>query len=232
MKLFSRSPSKRRVIVKSGTIGIVLGLAMAFCTVKYNEPSPEHNYYGSYSKNVKSLEVRDNCRIKKFGVAPWRVGEKNAEWEQHTRLALVAMGLPVDAIDKAILKLRDKSDGAVGFGNKYGMPTNSKNYYLPAFETTYKKNNIYTVCHASSTDFKDNLQQEFATFYLVEHNGITYHIGEFLACGNVSRFFPAPNGWMPGNSNRGHIVGTVPEPSSFLLVVLGFLLMIFAGRKL
>lgn len=237
MKLFSRSPSKRRVIIRSGVIGIAFGLSLALAGFALHEAEPP-NYYGEYEHTATTVtthvDVRGNCRIQKFGVAPWRQPDdpKDEAWERNTRVALGVMLIPTAAHDEAIRKLRGPADGFIGIGNLDG-----------AFETTFRdRNGVYTVCHASSTDFKDSDQREWATYHSLTHNGKVYTIGEFLACGNVSRFFPelgqgqggrnSPNGSRAGKqavtpNGTASAPLEIPEPGTLLLVLLALGVMIW-----
>jgi hypothetical protein len=250
MKLFSRSPSKRRVIIRSGLAGLLLGGALALAAWGLHEEAAP-NYYGEYKESVKAaaatLDVRDNCKIGKFGVAPWRkqAEPKDAAWEAHTRLALSAMALTPAAVDKAVVALRRAPDTAAVLGNRYGMPINSGSYYLPVFETTFRRSDgVYTICHASTTDFADDQQMEGATVHVIQDGAMTYHIGEFLACGNISRFLPAPPGWLPygmqrpkaavpapGASGAAGAGNQIPEPSSLALGWLALALAFFFGAS-
>lgn len=196
---------------------------------------------------VTPVDVRMGCRIGAFGVAPWlKPGKpKNAAWEQRTRKALAAMGVPDEAAEMALTRMRSgRADDALGMGNMDGTATASGTTYLPSFSTTYMQGGRGVVCHDSQTRFVSDHRQEFAVVYRVAHEDKVYHLGEFLACGNVSRFFPAPPGWTaryphgegaPAVSGRmaqrsdpatGGIIradNAVPEPGTLALMCIAAL---------
>lgn len=184
------------------------------------------------------VDVRSGCRIAAFGVAPWlRPGApKDSQWERRTHKALAAMGVPLDAASEAIKRMRaGASDDAIGMGNVEGVATASGQYYLPSFSTTYAKNGRGTVCHDSATRFASDHRAEYAVVYRIQRGDKTYHLGEFLACGNVSRFFPVSHGGgsmalrkqdggsaqgAPGRAGvaPGPAVNHVPEPGTLALL--------------
>lgn len=184
------------------------------------------------------VDVRSGCRIAVFGVAPWlRPGApKDAQWERRTHKALAAMGVPLDAAREAVKRMRaGASDDAIGMGNVEGVAMASGQYYLPVFSTTYSKNQRGTVCHDSQTRFASDHRVEYAVVYRIQHGDKTYHLGEFLACGNVSRFFPAP----PGNVMRNQLGGTpqsqlgnnVPEPGTWALLCAALAGLYFVRKR-
>lgn len=198
------------------------------------------------------VDVRSGCRIVAFGVAPWlRPGApKDAQWERRTHKALAAMGVPMDAASEAIKRMRaGASDDAIGMGNVEGVAMASGQYYLPSFSTTYAKNGRGTVCRDSATRFASDHRAEYAVVYRIQHGDKTYHLGEFLACGNVSRFFPAPAGsgamalrWQdegsaqgaPGRAGPapGKAINHVPEPGTWALICAALVGIGFSLRQL
>lgn len=263
--LTSRSPNKRRLIVRYTAVGVALGAAVAgaaFYTPK--APAGQPDYYGApvyidHAPSASPVDVRTGCRIAAFGVAPWlpKGHARGMQWESATRRALAAMDLPDTVIDTAIARLRaGNPDEAIGMGNFEGQGTSTNALYLPAYSTTYRSGERYTVCHDSQTRFLSADRREYAIVYRIQHQGQTFHIGEFLACGNVTRFFPAPPGWRAvppaaahgapvpgvppaaGLPHGGHIApipvpgqpNAVPEPSSLALALAGLAVVIGASR--
>lgn len=192
-------------------LGAVLGIAAALCGQALYEHGlpdrlPAAHEHGTLqaldpaqaTRHTTPVDVRSGCRIAVFGVAPWlRPGSpKGAAWEHRTRKALAAMGLPEGAASTAIDRMRaGKADDALGMGNADGVGTASGRVYLPSFATTYMLGDRGVVCHDSQTRFASDYRREYAVVYRVAHGSAVYHLGEFLACGNVSRFTPAPPGW-------------------------------------
>ena len=195
----------------------------------------------------QTFETRAACVIPQFGRYPWReVGAPmDDRWEAATRAALTKQGLPAGAVTVALSRLRAVTpDEFVGFSNTHGV-SSSRALYLPTFATTWRRGGQWVLCESSRTNFRSDTQFEHALLYRVPYLGREYHVGMFLACGNVSVFTPAPSGWMPpvpraeprglvvppGASGRGlplpgGPVHEVPEPGSLALMIaaLGALL--------
>lgn len=189
----------------------------------------------------QTFEVRSSCAIPQFGRYPWRVvgGTMNAQWETATRSALGKAGLPAGAVDVAIRRLKGVTpDDFVGFTNTHGLSSRGDATYLPTFATTWRNGDRWVLCERSRTNFRSDTQSEHALLYRVPHEGRVWHVGMFLACGNVSVFTPAPLGWVPplpraeprglvvppdasgrGLPLPGDAVREVPEPGSFALMV-------------
>lgn len=217
-------------------------------TLQALDPAQETQY-------TAPVDVRTGCRIAVFGVAPWlKPGKpKDAAWERRTRKALSAMGLPEQAMGQTIERMRaGRADDALGMGNVDGIATASGQTYLPSFSTTYMQGQRGVACHDSQTRFVSDYRREYAVVYRVAHAGTVYHLGEFLACGNVSRFFPAPPGWagsapqasIPGSSQSdaaaisqrrsGAAAVTThetPEPGTLALLGIAIACMGFPGKR-
>ena len=208
----SRRPRRRRANRPLWTaLGIVAGAAAALTGQALYEhglpgQAPATHEHGTLqvldpvqaTGRTTPVDVRSGCRIAVFGVAPWlKPGSpKDAAWEQRTRKALAAMSLPAGAVGAAIDRMRaGRADDALGMGNVEGVGTASGQTYLPSFTTTYMQGERGVVCHDAQTRFVSDYRREYAVVYRIAHGGVVYHLGEFLACGNVSRFTVAPPGW-------------------------------------
>lgn len=227
--------------------GFMLGVALcglAAVSLNFSKPG-RADFYGESmpaKPGTTHINVKFKCLISAFGVAPWRAPGKDytPQWELATADALFNVGVPKEAAPLAIAKLKDKPDGAIGMGNTHGTLSNGPQLFYPVFATTYKMGEQYTACLGSATNFNSDARQEFATVHRFVYKGETYWLGEFLACGNVTRFYPAPPGWVPftvppggvapspgPNSGPGGtdrfgpgVVHQVPEPSSPFLLML------------
>ena len=218
--------------------------AIAFGTVQFHT----YNDYGDVQKLALDAEtpvdLRSGCRIAVFGTAPWlKPGHaKDKAWELRTHKALALMGIPPGAANVAVERMRiGKADDAIAMGNTTGIGLSSGQVYAPRFTTTYLKNGRGAVCRDSRTRFRSVEQMEYAVLYKIQHAGKTYHLGEFLACGNVSQFMvrdpAAPiqpgdvqsEALIPGAPMHPEmpVVNEVPEPSTLALLCLALLL----GRK-
>jgi hypothetical protein len=228
---------------------------VAFGAVQFHT----YNDYGDAQRLALDTEtpvdLRSGCRIAVFGTAPWlKPGRaKDKAWELRTHKALALMGIPPEAANIAVERMRSgKADDAVAMGNTTGIGLSSGQVYAPRFTTTYLKNGRGAVCRDSRTRFRTDTQMEYAVLYKIQYAGRTYHLGEFLACGNVSQFMvrdPAapirPGGTQseapiqPGDAQSEAlipgvpmypempVVNEVPEPSTLALLCLALLL----GRK-
>lgn len=190
-------------------------------------PDTWRNDYGTLTQTMRSpmdgvnIGVYKDCFIREFGRAPWRAfGQPRDEaWEVKTRFALVAMGVPAEAIPGAIAAMRRGPQGQLGMSNLDGTDMLVK--YEPTFTTTYTKDGRNGVCLNSRTRFATNDQREVADIYRINHRGEWYILGEFRACGNVSRFYPSmpelpmpdpmPGAVRPGPGAVGPI-GPAPAP--------------------
>ena len=147
------------------------------------------------------VRIRMGCKIGVFGVAPWRPqsAARDHLWEHKTRLAFGTMGLPPEAAAMAVRRIQHgQPDGAIAMSNTHGTAVvGEAGLYLPVFHTTSSTGDLHASCIGSTTNFGNDHRSEHATVYRVRHEGVTYHVGEILVCGNVTRFFPAPPGWMP-----------------------------------
>lgn len=212
MHIFSRSPAKRRVQVRTALITalvclpmLAIGPAVTYA-VRQADKAPA-DYYGapvkldtSASATAPLFDERTGCRISRFGVAPWRPNgaPRDERWADMTGRALRAAGLPEEAAAKAIVAMRTgKADETAGLGNDHGQAHTSGMYFRKGFDTTYRVGNHYTLCHDSATRFTDPSRQESTTIYRIPHGGQVYFVGEFLTCGNVTRFYPAPPAALP-----------------------------------
>jgi hypothetical protein len=229
VNILSTNPAKRRVQVKAAlvTCGAIFTLAATIKAVVHALVPTTNNpgdYYGSAVRLDMAapnaalfFDERADCRISRFGAAPWRtISEpRNDRWANMTVRALRAAGLPEEAARDAVAMLRNaKPDETLGMGDFFGQGHNSAMLFLPSFTTTYRVGNRYTVCHNSATRFGTE-RQESATVYRVPHNGKVYFVGEFLACGNVSRFYPAPmdaQNALPAPGARGSSLAPYPSP--------------------
>lgn len=239
--------------------GFLLGVALSgFAAVGINSFTPQTraDFYGEdmpAKPGTTHIKTKFKCLISAFGVAPWRAPGKDytPQWELATTEALFNMGVPKEGIPLALEKLKDKPDGAIGMGNTHGTLSNGSQLFYPVFATTYKMGEQYTACLGSTTNFMVDTRQEFATVHRFVYKGETYWLGEFLACGNVTRFYPAPPGWVPftvppggspgagpGGSGPGGadrfgpgVVHKVPEPSSVLLLALCLGIAIWARKN-
>lgn len=213
--------------------GLLAGAAAAAAIV----PRTPADFSGIVvSRPASDFEVRRNCRIGRFGVAPWLKpgAPKDAKWAVKTRQALEAMGVPAAAVER----LQGPPDGEVRVGNLDGQ-----------FHTTFRSGAKYVTCLDSQTRFADDEQTEVADLYRFED----YHIVVFRVCGNVSRIFPAAPAAPPSASGTpgpppslGDAPGPgqapswtpgpggpyeVPEPSTLVLFGLAFAAALWAGRK-
>lgn len=203
-------------------------------------PTVKADYYGSMVAPDSSIhvpvDIKKGCKIAAFGVAPWLApgAVRSPAWEVATQKALLGMGVPVEAAQRAIVALRSGSGGSpVGMSDSHGVSTIDNVIYYPTFNTTYKIAERYAVCNESRTNFGNNQRQEYAIVYRVtDASGYVWHVGEFLACGNVSLFSPAPKGWMPGDgtpngNGSGAGISNVPEPSSWTLFLAALVVMLY-----
>ena len=149
----------------------------------------------------RGVRIRMGCKVGAFGVAPWRLqsAPRDHAWEHKTLLAFGTMGLPPEAAAMAVRRIKHgQPDGAIAMANTHGIAVvGEASLYLPVFHTTSTTGDQHTSCIGSTTNFGNDHRTEHATVYRVAHEGTTYHVGEILVCGNVTRFFPAPLGWMP-----------------------------------
>lgn len=218
--IFSRSPSKRRVQIRTAlwtTIVVSLLTAAPFVSnalINRDAAAPA-DFYG-HPVTLSSaphgaahhFDVRTGCRITRFGVASWRFSRetKDEQWSTMTYQAMRAAGLPEGAAAKAVAAMRaGKPDETLGMGDAFGQAHTSGMYFLSRYDTSYRTGNRYTACLDSATRF-GNDRQESATVYRIAHDGQVYFVGEFLACGNVTRFYPAAPTWTPG------VTPAVPGP--------------------
>lgn len=222
--IFSRSPAKRKVQIKTAvSTALVINavLVAVFFIQRGNETPAPADFYGNpvILSNVSAaaarhFDVRTGCRISRFGVAPWRFNRetKDATWGDMTYRALTAAGMPEPAALMAVTAMRTgKPDETLGMGDTYGQGHTSAMYFLPRYDSTYRTGNRYTACLDSGTRF-GNDRQESATVYRIGHEGKVYFVGEFLACGNVTRFYPAPPAWLPPVVTP--VPGSLPLPYS------------------
>ena len=181
------------------------------------------------------LDERTGCRIARFGAAPWDEHHAHGpEWRRASRIALMRMGLPLDAANQALhmIDMGAVTD-IVGMGGTGGTATVSRQRYLPVFSTTYMKDGQRVVCHDSRASFKDASQREYAALYVVG----PYHVAVFQRCGNVSRLFVSPDAAEPGidvvpapGIGPDEVAHHVPEPGTLALVLVG-LVGLFFRRK-
>lgn len=258
---FSRSVAKQRVItkysVRAAIITAVIASAIGIYFNKKEVVIPD--YYGDVVKidtevieKELPVDIRKNCRISKFGLAPVlnQKEKKDFTWDRGMRKALLRSGVPLSTVEKAMPKLLSgQQDEFIGMGNTHGI-TKSGLLFYPTFMTTFKSNERYGACADSRTNFSTDTQQEFAKLFFVDG----WYIGEFIACSNVSIFHLAPNNWIPKSytpvvpdlsvlpDSNGHIVPPifavpiypttpVPEPSTWLLILLALLFIYVINRK-
>lgn len=176
-----------------GAVGLALGLAasgLAILTVPRAALLPA-DFMGHVVTSTgpvvgpeqHTFEVRHNCRIGRFGVAPWlKPGlQKDEQWERMTRLALASMGMPRAAHDGAIARLRGPSAGDVTVGNTDG-----------SFDTTYRVGNRWVACLQSQTRFSNDAWGEPADAHPYEYGGKVYRLAIIRKCGNVTLLPPPP----------------------------------------
>ncbi len=199
--IFSRNPAKRRVQRRTAILTTCLAVAACATAWVFSLPEPpvraEPDYWGEVIATPATIQVSSKpCRVAKFGTHPWLAHGKpqDATWEAATRAALASAGLPSASVEKALLRLRSAApDDTVGFSNLRGMASRAGTLYLPSFDMTYRAGDRRVLCPRTTTNFVSDRQAEYALLYVVDG----YHVGVFLACGNVSLFRPAPRGWMP-----------------------------------
>jgi hypothetical protein len=154
------------------------------------------DFYGEPAKSGPSvLAQRIGCRIARFGLRPWAA--PGTPWTTDrraaTRIALRDMGLPPGAALLAAAAMETAApDDVVGMGNRGGVGMHGKTFE-PAFDTSYRSiESGRVVCHHSRTNFAVDTRAEYAPIWRIEHEGAVYWAGEFMACGNVSRFYEGP----------------------------------------
>lgn len=149
----------------------------------------------------EDVSVKSGCRISTPGVAPWLPpgSKRSLKWEQASYSALLEMGLPPEAASLAVIRMKEgTTDGALGMSNLNGVGSGSDQLFFPTYHTTYRKGDKWVVCRDSATAFANDERQEWAVLYRIpDAKGQIWHVGEFLVCGNLSVFQPAPYGWMP-----------------------------------
>lgn len=239
--------------------GAGLALVVGAAFIKTDEPKNDwgqvtliSGYRGLDQVDV-NVNVHNGCRIATFGRYPWLPpgSPRTDAWRRDTTRALVLMGMPEETAIRAVARLSTvKPDGYVGMGDTHGLTTVSGQLYHPVFTTTYRSNGQAVVCQGTVTNFQNNERQESALLYHIpDAKGRVWHVGEFLACGNVSLFTPAAPGWLPpgvpgiippgGGAPRngaGPAAGAggsnnVPEPPTWALVLLAAAAGYFAWRK-
>lgn len=177
---------------------------------------PAEQLVTASAQSSMPVETKQGCRIATPGIAPWLApGSKRSPlWEQATYSALQQMGLPKEAASLAVLRMKNgQADGAVGMSNLYGVGSGSSQLYLPIYHTSYRKGDRWVVCRDSATAFGNDERQEWAVTYKVpDATGTIWHVGEFLVCGNVSVFIPAPLGWMPPRGVLAPAPAVTPPP--------------------
>ena len=211
-----------------------LGLAMQNAVHRRDAIGPADDY-GRVLPGQTAIDLdapvqqRTGCRIARFGMAPYNAKfDRGAEWQRTTRAALLRMGLPLDAANQAVQRLRDGwIDDTVGIGSRGAMATASRQIYLPVFSTTYRQDGVPVVCHDSRATFLNPNRLEAARLLVIPTQQGTFHIAEILACGNVSRLIPGdvPDGIQPLPLH------TVPEPGTWGLMLLGLLAMVAFGKR-
>jgi hypothetical protein len=171
-----------------GAVGLALGLACSGLAVLAVPASPPSDFMGhplvapvSIAPAGPTFEVRHNCRIARFGVAPWQPQgtARDAQWEQMTRLWLASVGMPQGGHDGAIAALRGASAGQVDLGNTSG-----------AFDTTYRVGDRYVSCLQSQTRFTSDTQTEPAWSYPYSYGGREWRLVIIKRCGNVTLMPP------------------------------------------
>ena len=166
-----------------GALGLALGLScsgLAVLAIPRAAPPPDfmgHPLTAPVRIDGPTFEVRHNCRIARFGVAPWlKPGmPKDARWEQMTRLWLASINMPREGHDGAIAALRGASAGQVDVGNTSG-----------AFDTTYRIADRYVSCLGSTTRFMSDTQTEPAQSYPYSYGGHLWRLAIIERCGNVT----------------------------------------------
>lgn len=256
-------PSRRARAILFTVLGLVLGASAASVAFMPPVPDVELDFWGEpvyldHTPAAMPMDIRIGCRISAFGVAPWNAPGKTKDllWEIDTRRALRAMSVPDAVVAIAIARMRTgKADDVAGFGDADGL-TATGQAYESRFSTTYRSGERRVVCHDSGTRFNSEHRREFATVHRIAHEGTTYHVGEFLACGNVSRFYPAAAAPVPRqmrgeqqpapegqaaprspSSSPKHaapgrlIVNQVPEPGVLALSALALVGAVYARKK-
>lgn len=183
----------------------------------WGEPAPEVKT--PVAASAMPVEVKGGCRIATPGIAPWLApgSKRSPMWEQASYSALLQMGLPKEAASLAVIRMKNgQADGAVGMSNLYGIGSGSSQLYLPIYHTTYRKGDRWVVCRDSATAFGNDERQEWAVMYKVpDASGRIWHVGEFLVCGNLSVFIPAPIGWIPPSRTGSLGPGVTPADPQF-----------------
>lgn len=250
---FSKSKSKQNVITKysiRASLATALLCSLVGATIYLNQTNKtvaeSANYYGEVvqfdldtPKTEPLVDSRKNCRIAQWGVAPVLTMEESKDftWEVAMRKAMLKSSLPIPVIDKTITRLREDSfNQFVSFNNDYGVSSDKNNRYMyyPEFSTTFRHNGRYGVCLTAQTAFKEPTKREFAKLYLVEHEGVVWHLGEFLACYNLSIFKVAPPGWIPyvdPSIPSSIAINKVPEPHILWLMIPLLLILARLKRK-
>jgi hypothetical protein len=222
--IFSRNPAKRRVQKRTAVVTAALTLgAMTLPMALLMSPTPEPtstDYWGTPVEIDRSpvtrpmkFDVLKDCAISAFGTHPWLAEgkAKGEEWEIATRWALAKQGVPDEIIGPAVRRLRgDASDATIRMGNTHGITGNGR-YFLPIFTTTYRSGERWAVCRNSRTNFINPHRRESAPVHLILHGGVEYWFGHFESCNNVTRFTPAPPGWIPGPSGPSASPPAAPQ---------------------
>lgn len=225
----------------------LIGAALATLAHTVATPAPETNlnHWGTLVAPVPGaakLDQHRGCKVGAFGASPWlRPGQpRGGEWVERTLAALRSMGMPQDAAVEAVARMRQGTDAQpLAMGNTHGVATVSGRLYLPVWSTTFSKGERYGVCTPTRTDFANDYRQEFGVVYVVRGaDGREWHVGEFLACGNVSLFTPALPGWAPwpgypdggGPGTGGAGRHDTPEPGTWALALLALVALYLTKR--
>ena len=230
-----RRPQKSALVWQTLTAVMVLALTLVLAD-KYGAERARIQPPDNYGQPIESMRPasalvgdRVGCEIRRFGVAPWWPldAPKVSSYKEVTYVALRKMGLPDGAAVKALNAiLYSRPNEAIAMGRKGGMSTDGQ-AYSPIFDTSYRHDGAFTVCHASRAGFVNPARREWALLFLVEHEGKTYHVGYFLACNNVSRFYPGEG----GDAGVKAEVLALPEPGTLGLMALALGVMVFSNRR-